>query len=95
MPKLYFKKMVRSGRKTKGKCQNRNRKRVHFRSSQALPATEKRWLNVHILICDTKISAMALESRITQEEIKKEPEKPIDREKVEPLVFLKWASLFM
>lgn len=25
---------------------------------------------------------MALESRITQEEIKKEPEKPIDREKV-------------
>lgn len=26
---------------------------------------------------------MALESRITQEEIKKEPEKPIDREKVE------------
>lgn len=26
---------------------------------------------------------MALESRITQEEIKKEPEKPIDREKVD------------
>lgn len=25
---------------------------------------------------------MALESRVTQEEIKKEPEKPIDREKV-------------
>lgn len=29
---------------------------------------------------------MALESRITQEEIKKEPEKPIDREKVEFLL---------
>lgn len=28
-------------------------------------------------------STMALESRITQEEIKKEPEKPIDREKVD------------
>lgn len=26
---------------------------------------------------------MAVESRVTQEEIKKEPEKPIDREKVE------------
>lgn len=31
---------------------------------------------------------MALESRITQEEIKKEPEKPIDREKVTSLVQL-------
>lgn len=30
----------------------------------------------------TSKAAMALESRITQEEIKKEPEKPIDREKV-------------
>uniref|UniRef100_A0A7N9APF1 Histone deacetylase complex subunit SAP18 n=1 Tax=Mastacembelus armatus TaxID=205130 RepID=A0A7N9APF1_9TELE len=29
---------------------------------------------------------MALESRITQEEIKKEPEKPIDREKTCPLL---------
>lgn len=26
--------------------------------------------------------AMAVESRVTQEEIKKEPEKPVDREKV-------------
>lgn len=32
---------------------------------------------------------MALESRITQEEIKKEPEKPIDREKVGSLSFAK------
>lgn len=31
--------------------------------------------------------AMALESRITQEEIKKEPEKPIDREKVDNMLF--------
>lgn len=30
---------------------------------------------------------MALESRITQEEIKKEPEKPIDREKVDNPLF--------
>lgn len=30
---------------------------------------------------------MALESRITQEEIKKEPEKPIDREKVDDTLF--------
>lgn len=30
---------------------------------------------------------MALESRITQEEIKKEPEKPIDREKVDNTLF--------
>lgn len=30
---------------------------------------------------------MALESRITQEEIKKEPEKPIDREKVDKTLF--------
>lgn len=29
---------------------------------------------------------MALESRITQEEIKKEPEKPIDREKVDHML---------
>ncbi|KAJ0009294.1 hypothetical protein NQD34_000996, partial [Periophthalmus magnuspinnatus] len=33
-----------------------------------------------------KLKIMALESRITQEEIKKEPEKPIDREKTCPLL---------
>lgn len=31
---------------------------------------------------------MALESRITQEEIKKEPEKPIDREKVDSVIII-------
>lgn len=30
---------------------------------------------------------MAVESRVTQEEIKKEPEKPVDREKVTALDF--------
>lgn len=35
----------------------------------------------------TSKAAMALESRITQEEIKKEPEKPIDREKVDNPLF--------
>lgn len=35
----------------------------------------------------TSKAAMALESRITQEEIKKEPEKPIDREKVDNMLF--------
>lgn len=35
----------------------------------------------------TSKAAMALESRITQEEIKKEPEKPIDREKVDDTLF--------
>lgn len=34
----------------------------------------------------TSKAAMALESRITQEEIKKEPEKPIDREKVDNML---------
>lgn len=33
-------------------------------------------------------AAMALESRITQEEIKKEPEKPIDREKVDFMIVI-------
>lgn len=42
---------------------------------------------------------MALESRITQEEIKKEPEKPIDREKVTirevaGFYFRAWFSMF-
>lgn len=38
-----------------------------------------------VSVSTVKISkeTMALESRITQEEIKKEPEKPIDREKVD------------
>lgn len=38
---------------------------------------------------------MALESRVTQEEIKKEPEKPIDREKVrsEPALACKSSKL--
>lgn len=31
---------------------------------------------------------MAVESRVTQEEIKKEPEKPVDREKVAILIIL-------
>ncbi|KAG8584791.1 hypothetical protein GDO81_004766 [Engystomops pustulosus] len=33
-----------------------------------------------------KLDKMAVESRVTQEEIKKEPEKPIDREKTCPLL---------
>ncbi len=37
---------------------------------------------------------MALESRITQEEIKKEPEKPIDREKVKSAIWFQSRSLF-
>lgn len=36
---------------------------------------------------------MALESRITQEEIKKEPEKPIDREKVDGGIFFSEPGL--
>lgn len=35
---------------------------------------------------------MALESRITQEEIKKEPEKPIDREKVDSRVLIHFPA---
>lgn len=31
---------------------------------------------------------MAVESRVTQEEIKKEPEKPVDREKVKLQILL-------
>lgn len=35
-----------------------------------------------VLLTASKLEKMAVESRVTQEEIKKEPEKPIDREKV-------------
>lgn len=40
------------------------------------------------------LTKMAVESRVTQEEIKKEPEKPVDREKVRLLrLFVKWTNL--
>lgn len=69
---------------TRGRC--RHRKRCALLS--ALCNRKLTDVVEEVSASTVKISkeTMALESRITQEEIKKEPEKPIDREKVDHML---------